>query len=72
MSTKCRHCGSSSYGHSCIYGPEKIHEHIDDEKHCDGRRRERKQEGVVLGRQTVNWMILLAVSGIVGLAILEK
>ena len=35
MSTKCRHCGSSSYGHSCIYGPEKIHEHIDDEKHCE-------------------------------------
>jgi len=35
MSAKCRHCGSSSYGRSCIYGPEKTHEHRDDEKHCE-------------------------------------
>ena len=27
MSTKCRHCGSSSYGHSCIYSPNKLHRH---------------------------------------------
>ena len=35
MASKCRHCGSTSYGHSCIYGPNKIHEHRDDEKHCE-------------------------------------
>ena len=35
MASKCRHCGSSSYGHSCIYSPNKIHEHRDDEKHCE-------------------------------------
>lgn len=27
MSTKCRHCNSTSYGRSCIYGPNKTHRH---------------------------------------------
>ena len=27
MSTKCRHCKSASYGHSCIYAPDKTHCH---------------------------------------------
>ena len=27
MSTKCRHCGSSSYGRGCIYSPNKTHRH---------------------------------------------
>ena len=35
MATKCRHCGSSSYGHGCAYGPDRLHEHRDDEKHCE-------------------------------------
>jgi hypothetical protein len=35
MSTKCRHCNSTSYGHGCQYGPDRTHEHIDDEKHCE-------------------------------------
>ena len=25
MSTKCRHCNSTSYGHGCQYGPNRIH-----------------------------------------------
>ena len=32
MATKCRHCGSTSYGHGCAYGPDRLHEHRDDEK----------------------------------------
>ena len=35
MATKCRHCGSTSYGHGCAYGSNRIHEHRDDEKHCE-------------------------------------
>ena len=35
MATKCRHCGSTSYGHGCAYGPNRLHEHRDDEKHCE-------------------------------------
>jgi len=35
MSTRCRHCNSTSYGHGCQYGPDHLHEHIDDEKHCE-------------------------------------
>ena len=35
MSTKCRHCNSTSYGRGCQYGPDRTHEHIDDEKHCE-------------------------------------
>ena len=35
MATKCRHCGSTSYGHGCAYGPDRLHEHRDDEKHCE-------------------------------------
>lgn len=35
MSTKCRYCGSSSYGSGCIHSPTKKHEHRDDEKHCE-------------------------------------
>ncbi len=27
MATKCRHCGSSSYGHGCVYGPGRLHRH---------------------------------------------
>lgn len=32
MSTKCRHCGSTSYGSGCYHSPTKKHEHRDDEK----------------------------------------
>lgn len=35
MSTKCRHCGSTSYGSGCIHSSTKKHEHRDDEKHCE-------------------------------------
>ena len=35
MSTKCRHCGSTSYGSGCYHSPTKKHEHRDDEKHCE-------------------------------------
>jgi len=37
MSTKCRHCGSTSYGVGCPHSPlpNKKHEHRDDEKHCE-------------------------------------
>ena len=35
MATKCRHCGSTNYGHGCAYGPDRLHEHRDDEKHCE-------------------------------------
>lgn len=35
MSTKCRYCGSTSYGSTCIHSPTRKHEHRDDEKHCE-------------------------------------
>ena len=35
MATKCRHCGSPSYGSGCIYSPTRKHEHRDDERHCE-------------------------------------
>ena len=35
MSTKCRHCGSTSYGSGCVHSPTRKHEHRDDEKHCE-------------------------------------
>ena len=35
MSTKCRYCGSTSYGSGCIHSPTRKHEHRDDEKHCE-------------------------------------
>ena len=35
MNTKCRHCGSTSYGSGCIHSPTRKHEHRDDEKHCE-------------------------------------
>ena len=27
MSTKCRHCGSTGYGHGCPYGSDRLHRH---------------------------------------------
>ena len=35
MSTKCRYCGSVSYGSGCYHSPTGKHEHRDDEKHCE-------------------------------------
>ncbi len=35
MSSKCRHCGSTSYGSGCYHSPTKKHEHRDDEKHYE-------------------------------------
>ena len=35
MSTKCRYCGSTSYGSGCIHSPTRKLEHRDDEKHCE-------------------------------------
>ena len=35
MSTKCRYCGSTSYGSGCYHSPTGKHEHRDDEKHCE-------------------------------------
>lgn len=34
MASKCKYCGSASYGSGCMKSPTKKHEHIDDEKHC--------------------------------------
>lgn len=34
MASKCKYCGSASYGSGCTKSPTKKHEHIDDEKHC--------------------------------------
>lgn len=34
-SSKCRYCGSSSYGRSCGNSPNGVHEHIEDSKHCE-------------------------------------
>ena len=34
MVSKCKYCGSTSYGSGCMKSPTKKHEHIDDEKHC--------------------------------------
>mgnify|MGYP000886465373 CR=1 FL=1 len=31
---KCRHCGTSGYGKGCPWGPNKIHVHGPDGKHC--------------------------------------
>jgi hypothetical protein len=33
--SKCRHCGSSSYGSGCIHSPTRKHEHRDDESRCE-------------------------------------
>ena len=35
MSTKCKYCGSTSYGSGCYHSPTGKHEHRDDEKHCE-------------------------------------
>jgi len=35
MATKCRYCGSSSYGVGCPHSPTKRHEHVNDETACE-------------------------------------
>lgn len=34
-STKCRYCGSYSYGRGCPYEPYRVHEHVDTEQRCE-------------------------------------
>ena len=33
--SKCRHCGSASYGAGCHHSPTGKHEHRDDSKRCE-------------------------------------
>lgn len=32
--SKCIYCGSTSYGPSCLYSPNKLHVHMDDPSRC--------------------------------------